>query len=63
MRTLFFLSALLLVAAIQPAQADQALAGARSSELSLEWSAPLAGTSGADTSVRKSPARAQPKSK
>lgn len=58
MKALFFLCVLLLTCAIQPAYADQTLAGARGSELSLEWSEPLAGASGADSSVRKSPGRA-----
>ena len=58
MKTLFFLSALLLVAAIQPAQAAQVLAGARSSALSLAWSEPVPSAGEVDTPVRKSPARA-----
>ncbi len=58
MKTLLFLSVLLLVASVQPAQAGRALAGSRSSELSLARSEPVPGGGDVDTTLRKSPAHA-----
>jgi len=58
MKTLLFLSVVFLVGAAQPVQAEQMLAGARSSGLSLEWSEPVPSAGGVDTTLRKSPARA-----